>query len=78
MGERAAQRRRSSTRSLDLGMWYVVPGRPHLARLYCEECEQFSRPVRVPSKAEKASAFPVPMYPDPPKGWELGCPRCER
>jgi len=64
-------------RSLDLGMWVMHPTKPHLARLYCSGCEQYSRAVRIPTEAEKARAFPVPMYPDPPRGWEHGCPRCD-
>lgn len=62
-------------RRLDLGMWVQVPGKPHLARLYCEGCERFSRPVRVRVPTEPTA--PV-MYPDPPKGWGHGCPRCDR
>lgn len=65
--------------TLDLDMWTVDSAqRPGCARLYCSECERFSRWVRVPTEAEKRRAFPVPMYPHPPKGWEHGCPRCDR
>jgi hypothetical protein len=64
---------------LDLDMWVVDPlQEPGLARLYCSGCERFSRPVRVPTEAEKRAAFPVPVYPAPPRGWEHGCPRCDR
>lgn len=64
-------------RTLDLGMWFMYPTKPHLARLYCDGCERYSRPVRVPTAAEKAAASPAPMFPQPPKGWERGCPRCD-
>lgn len=66
-------------RSLDLDMWTVdLYERPNCARLYCSDCERSSRWVRLPTEAEKAAAFPVPLYPTPPKGWEHGCPRCDR
>lgn len=57
--------------------WTVDPAtEPGLARVYCSDCERHSRPVRVPTDAEKRAAFPVPLYPKPPKGWGRGCPRC--
>ena len=64
--------------SLDIGMWCVDPRQPHLAYLYCDECEQRSRSVKVPTEAQKAVNPSVPMYPTPPRGWEDGCPRCDR
>lgn len=70
--------------------WRYVPGRgadhaKPLIHAYCEGCERFSRSVRPPTEAEKAEACKrhgVPsytvIYPDPPRGWENGCPRCDR
>lgn len=54
--------------------WRYVPGRGRdhpipLVRIYCEGCETFSRPVRPPKPGSG-------LNPDPPKGWESGCPRC--
>lgn len=64
--------------TLDLDMWVMHPTNPNLARLYCSGCESYSRAVRVPTEAEKRAAAPIPVYPHPPKGWEHGCPRCDR
>jgi hypothetical protein len=63
--------------AIDLGMWTMDTARAHLARLYCSGCETYSRSVRVPSQAEKDAAAPLPMYPEPPRGWANGCPRCD-
>jgi hypothetical protein len=67
--------------------WRYVPGRgvkhpQPLVRAYCEGCERYSRAVRAPTEAEKAKARERYgsgiLYPNPPRGWEQGCPRCER
>lgn len=60
--------------------WYYVPGRgpassKPLVRIYCGECETYSRPVLAPTAADNRK-HGSPLYPDPPKGWEDGCPRC--
>lgn len=57
--------------------WRYVPGRgpddpAPLVRIYCEGCERYSRPVLAPAYDGR------PIYPDPPRGWENGCPRCDR
>lgn len=69
--------------------WRYVPGRGRdhpkpLIRAWCEECEQYSRAVRTPNEAEReavweAAGRPLTVtYPAPPRGWENGCPRCDR
>jgi hypothetical protein len=69
--------------------WHYVPGRgadhpQPLIRAYCEGCERFSRAVRPPTDRQIAEArerYGEPhavINPDPPRGWENGCPRCDR
>lgn len=69
--------------------WRYVPGRgpdhpQPLVRIWCEGCETYSRPVRPPTPVqiaearERFNAPNAPINPDPPKGWEDGCPRCDR
>lgn len=58
-----------------------VPG-TDLVRAQCYDCGHVSRVVAIPTEREKAKArersgdlFAV-IYPNTPKGWERGCPRC--
>lgn len=59
----------------------TVPG-TDLVRAYCSYCEHVSRVVAVPTEREKAKARErcgdphAVIYPNTPKGWERGCPRC--
>lgn len=74
----------SGRRTLDLGMWRVHPTHPHLVWLYCEGCETYSRTVRKPTEADKRVVRErcgdphAIVQPTPPRGWEHGCPRCDR
>lgn len=61
--------------------WRYVPGRGEhhpkpLVRIYCHGCESYSRPVLAPTDADRRRTGHAVLNPDPPKGWEDGCPRC--
>ena len=62
--------------------FYAVPGRPSVVQAICGNCDHRSRVVRKPTELDKLKARErcgdphAVIWPDTPKGWEYGCPRC--